>query len=398
MSTLGLGRNALAVGAAVATLAGCVARPIPYAPGSAVIQNRNGSSPVFATLYRFRPKDGAVPVGGLIDVDGTLWGTTVRGGAYRDGTVFSISTTGSERVVHSFGGKGDGSRPSAGLLYANGMLYGTTFTGGTYDKGIVYAITTTETERVLHSFSDGTDGAYPRSSLIAWNGKLYGTTTLGGGYNGGIFFSINSNGVESVLYDFGAGPDGFQPKAGLIRSKGLFYGTTTLGGGLDREGTVFSINASGSEHILHAFGAGPDGRVPAAALLNVDGTLYGTTQLGGKYAQGTVFSLTTSGNEAVVYDFGKPGDGSQPLSGLINVGAKLYGTTGFGGVYDRKGRGKGTVFSIDVKNGAETVLQSFGKRKDGSTPWATLRNAGGILYGTTAGGGAGSGTVFALTP
>ena len=51
--------------------------------------------------------DGAVPCAGLIDVDGILYGTTAYGGdvTYRSGlgTVFRISTTGKEQVLHNFG-------------------------------------------------------------------------------------------------------------------------------------------------------------------------------------------------------------------------------------------------------------------------------------------------------
>jgi uncharacterized repeat protein (TIGR03803 family) len=40
------------------------------------------------------------------------------------------------------------------------------------------------------------------------------------------------------------------------------------------------------------FGGSPDGSLPGAALLRLNGVLYGTTQLGGAYNNGTVFSLT----------------------------------------------------------------------------------------------------------
>jgi uncharacterized repeat protein (TIGR03803 family) len=37
------------------------------------------------------------------DVDGTFYGTTNAGGQYTVGTVFSISATGTEKMLHSFG-------------------------------------------------------------------------------------------------------------------------------------------------------------------------------------------------------------------------------------------------------------------------------------------------------
>jgi uncharacterized repeat protein (TIGR03803 family) len=44
-------------------------------------------------MHRFHggPTDGALPRGGLINVNGTLYGTTVIGGAGGYGTVFSLS-------------------------------------------------------------------------------------------------------------------------------------------------------------------------------------------------------------------------------------------------------------------------------------------------------------------
>ncbi|MGA8325171.1 MAG: choice-of-anchor tandem repeat GloVer-containing protein [Candidatus Cybelea sp.] len=87
--------------------------------------------------------DGAVPCAGLIDVDGILYGTTAYGGdvTYRSGlgTVFRISTTGKEQVLHNFG-VSDGEHTAAASIHENKMLYGTTNEGGTYGEGTVFNI------------------------------------------------------------------------------------------------------------------------------------------------------------------------------------------------------------------------------------------------------------------
>jgi uncharacterized repeat protein (TIGR03803 family) len=43
-------------------------------------------------------------------------------------------------VLHNFGSRGDGAYPGAALLDVNGTLYGTTVNGGTNDGGTVFSI------------------------------------------------------------------------------------------------------------------------------------------------------------------------------------------------------------------------------------------------------------------
>ncbi|MFY9665688.1 MAG: choice-of-anchor tandem repeat GloVer-containing protein [Candidatus Cybelea sp.] len=62
--------------------------------------------------------------------DGMLYGTTTHGGSAGLGVVFSVSTSGREQVLHSFGGGPDGADPLADLVNVNNTLYGTTYGGG----------------------------------------------------------------------------------------------------------------------------------------------------------------------------------------------------------------------------------------------------------------------------
>jgi uncharacterized repeat protein (TIGR03803 family) len=229
---------------------------------------------------------------------------------------------------------------------------------------------------------------------------LYGTTSSGGnrhcgGYGCGTVFKITLAGTETVLHRFGTGSDGIDPQAGLINVDGTLYGTTYSENVQNTYGTVFSITTSGKETILHTFKGGTtDGSEPQAGLVNVDGTLYGTTSLGGEYGRGTVFSITPSGTETLVHSFGASGDGVEPEAGLIAVDGTLYGTTYLGGAISFYG---GTVFSI-APSGAEAVLHSFGGAGDGKYPQADLVEMNGTLYGTTVVGGAHNhGAVYSLT-
>ncbi|MGA2761171.1 MAG: choice-of-anchor tandem repeat GloVer-containing protein, partial [Candidatus Cybelea sp.] len=196
----------------------------------------------------------------------------------------------------------------------------------------------------------------------------------------------------------------------FIDVKGTLYGTTPYGGSGSCNdhgsgsgcGTVFSVTTAGKETVVYNFkGAPGDGSNPLGGLLNVNGTLYGTTQLGGTNGKGTVFAVTPSGKETVFYSFkGGSGDGSYPLADLANVNGTLYGTTISGGVLCKRYSGCGTVFSVTTA-GTETVLHRFKgwRGGDGAWPYAGLLNVNGTLYGTTyLGGRNNGGTVFSLTP
>ena len=100
------------------------------------------------------------------------------------GTVFSVDSSGTEHVVYNFNGNfssaRDGSWPFAGLTEYKGTLYGTTSGGGTGD-GTVYTITTSGKEKVLYRFAGGSDAQVPEATMIVEKRTLYGTSVYGGG-------------------------------------------------------------------------------------------------------------------------------------------------------------------------------------------------------------------------
>ena len=420
---------------ALAFVAGCGAlQPATGVPGQARA-DRTRSASSYSVLYRFanrvhagrrRFHGGYGPLAPLIDVDGTLFGTTFYGGYHPCsggcGTVYGISKSGAHTVLYRFDGGSDGASPWAGLLDVNTTLYGTTYSGGgsTYDySGTLYSVTTSGVASVLHRFTGGSGGANPVAGLAAVAGTLYGTTLYGGTaseclarqYGCGTVYSISSEGAFQVLYRFEGGSDGAGPAARLIDVHGTLYGTTEGGGdtscgSTEGCGTVYSVSRSGKEKVLHRFSGGSDGRHPQSGLIDVNGTLYGTTAAGGAFDEGTVYSITATGTENVVYSFAGGSDGARPTAGLIDVKGLLYGTTSQGGGGEcYSGSGCGTIYSV-TPTGSENVLHSFGGAPDGAVPQAELTNVRGTLYGTTAYGGGGTcvgaergcGTVFSLTP
>jgi uncharacterized repeat protein (TIGR03803 family) len=44
--------------------------------------------------------------------------------------------------------------------------------------------------------------------------------------------------------------------------------------------------------VLYRFANGPDGAHPSAGVIDVNGTLYGTTVSGGDNGSGTIYSIT----------------------------------------------------------------------------------------------------------
>lgn len=400
-----LTRFALSLGAIV-LLVRCGPSQSQLSSPAVLPQTTEIETPVYRTLYHFATgEDGANPNAGFVAAKDLLYGTTSLGGTDNDGTIFSINTNGTVKVLYQFTGSPDGEGPYANVLDVNGTFYGTTALGGEYDSystfdqgGTVFKVTPDGKETVLHSFGGVSDGRDPLASLIDVNGTLYGTTELGGADGSGTVFTITTSGKERVLYSFQKGEsDGTAPSANVIDVDGTLYGTTD-GGGAYGEGTVFSISIKGKERVLHSFGYGSDGNSPVAGLIDVNGTLYGTTFYGGTKEAGTVFSISTSGEEKVIYNFRRGHDASGPYANLIDVNGLLYSTTASGG-----SRGIGTIFSITT-TGKEHVLHSFGV-SDGYQPAAGLIDVKGTLYGTTSSGGGGAGchtygcgTVFSIKP
>jgi uncharacterized repeat protein (TIGR03803 family) len=227
--------------------------------------------------------------------DGNFYGTTVTGGT-SSGAVFKITPAGVETVLHSFvGGTTDGAMPQAALIQGiDGDFYGTTANGGTGSNGTVFKITSTGVESILHSFVPGIDGSDPVAALVqGTDGNFYGTTAGGGTGGSGTVFKITPTGVETVLYSFAGGTaDGSVPSAALTQgSDGNFYGTTAAGGTFGF-GTLFKITPTGVETVLYSFAGGTDGRSPRAPLTQgLDGIFYGTTNNGATSDLGTAFKF-----------------------------------------------------------------------------------------------------------
>ena len=261
-------------------------------------------------LYKFTGgTDGGMPLAGLWrDSSGNLYGTTSGGGnigcnyiAIGCGVVFKVTPTGKESVLYAFAGPNDGGYSGSPVIRDSaGNLYGMTSGYGTNTFGTIFKISPSGKESVLHAFN-GTDGAQPWGALIRDSkGTLYGTTYNGGitsdcgGDGCGIVFKLSLTGKLTVLHSFTGGSDGSRPIAGLVEdSKGNLYGTAAVGGlGPNCCGVLYEITQDDQELELYTFTGLNDGGSPVSGLtMDSAGNLYGSALLG-TYGYGVIFKLT----------------------------------------------------------------------------------------------------------
>ena len=202
-------------------------------------------------LYSFPSRD--VPNRLVAAQDGSLYGTTQRGGAQGDGAVFRLEPTGAFTVLHSFTEADDGAFPGALVQGRSGELFGTTGTGGLHSRGTMFKVTAERKVKIIKSF--GISSIPPTGPMILGSdGNFYGTTYTRGKYFGGTVFRLTPSGAETLLHSFGAAgrDEGAAPLGGLVEgAPGRFYGATT-GGGPMLWGSIFELSAGGLQ-VLHQF-------------------------------------------------------------------------------------------------------------------------------------------------
>jgi uncharacterized repeat protein (TIGR03803 family) len=198
--------------------------------GTSAAGGANGFGTIFkmttsgavTVLHSFNGADGNGSYWPLIQAsDGNYYGVAYSGGANNEGVIFKIASSGTYTVLHSLNNaNGDGQSPNSSLVQGtDSKLYGVTAQGPSGVNGTIFSITTTGTFSLLHTFS-GTDGANPGSPLIQnTNGVFYGTTTGGGTVN-------TCNGGCGVIYSLNTGAKSFitlQSTSGNVGSKvGIF--------------------------------------------------------------------------------------------------------------------------------------------------------------------------------
>jgi len=160
-----------------------------------------GWNAIILHTFKGAPNDGSDPEGTpVLDSAGSVYGTTVSGGATRGlGTAWKLTPSAGEYTEEILRSSiwNDGANPKAGIvLDSSGNIYSTTAFGvlnppnredsPCYDGcGSVFELAVSDSGyewTSVWSF-DGTDGGNPTDTLILDGGNLYGTT-YGGGASG----------------------------------------------------------------------------------------------------------------------------------------------------------------------------------------------------------------------
>jgi uncharacterized repeat protein (TIGR03803 family) len=417
--------------AAAALAVACLLVSIGAAPARA-----QGSQ--FSTLYNFQSTndDAANPIGGLVEYNGDLFGTTSAGGAGTAcsggcGTIFELTPQPgggySETILWSFTGGSDGYFPAGDLLVdSSGNLFGTTVDGGTNYSGTIFELTRNSgypagyspNLTTLFAFPGCVEagGCEPLGGLVEdSSGNLYGTAYAGGAYRNGLVYELPYLSASklyatdiTVLYSFEGNGDGENPTSRLVMYQGNLFGAAAFGGNpTDGAGSVFELTQSTGYRVIaelyqFTYGDSTDGIFPFGDMVaDSAGNLYGTTLYEGASGYGTIFEMVNSSggySEKTLYSFGaNSGDGEHSYGGLaIDSSGNLYGTTIEGGTSTACSSvgGCGTVFELPYNSvsqtyaAAPTTIENFTGGSDGASPAATLLvDSLGNLYGSTGGGG-----------
>jgi uncharacterized repeat protein (TIGR03803 family) len=358
------------------------------------VEQRANAQLTILHSFGVRAGDGLGPSASLIQAaDGNFYGPTYnKKGTTKgfEGTIYQITSTGVEKVVHVFTPKVNCSQP---LLSYNGALVGISAGHGASRRdGRVFALT--QSHDGNWSLSDwyvfsSTGGIYPEAPLIVGSdGNLYGTTEFGVGKDlGTIFQLVPSTKQVNFLYSFTQLDDCFPQYALLQASNGDYYGGTT---DVHSGCTLFQMTPGGTVSTFYTFAANS---APAGAVIQgSDGNFY----VG---AGATLLQITTSGVATILHTFGQGTDGSGVAGAVVQgPNGNLYGMSGAGGT-----AGKGTIFEISTDGSSYTILHNFGDGTvpdDGNSPvGALVLGTDNNLYGVTEfGGSAGNGVAFKISP
>lgn len=314
-------------------------------------------------------------------LDGLLYGCAGRGGKYGIGTIFKMGKDGSGFTkIYDFTVSGGGV-PEAGLLQlSDGTLYGTTGRGGNNEIGTIFKINPDGSNyKSIYHFTALT-GIFTIGSLSQLtDGRIIGVTLLGGLYFDGLIFTIKPDGSSfSVIYNFNGASGRYHPSSAVKEIDGYIYGAASGAYKLKIDGSDFQkIVAPG--HILSTYG---DSQIlilsplqifkitndQSTSIFNFNfqknvyypsqiiqssssaSTVYGLTD-GGLYDRGAIFKIDDTGYKTI-YNF----KDYTPTTNLLYTNNYIYGLAHY---VDDTGYTNEIIFRLNTDGSAFTVIKTF---------------------------------------
>ncbi len=230
------------------------------------------------------------PAGALVeDSGGNFFGTTLSGGSDGDGTIYEVAArSGSVTTLATFNAE-NGSDPEGGVvLDSRGDLFGTTVYGGAYNDGTVFELAAgSSTIATLVTFK-GSNGANPMRSLTTdASGHLFGTTWIDGANGYGTVFEVSpSTGLETVQVSPAVPTLVSTPGATVTLGTGeTLTDSVTLSGGDNPSGTITFVLFDPSGNVVDAESVAVNGNgtytTPDGFLPTVAGTYHWVATYGG---------------------------------------------------------------------------------------------------------------------
>ena len=236
---------------------------------------------------------------------------------------------------------------------AHGDLFGTTVRGGANGDGTVFEIAKTahgyaSTPTTLVSFN-GTNGADPTGSLIAdAHGDLFGTTEVGGANGDGTVFEITGSGFST-----------HKPPTTIIRGNSdnisVFADNTSRYTIIIGNGSNDFVSAEFSSHDKITLGNGADDTVKALASSH-DKITLGNGVGDTVYADGNNHDTITLGNGA-----GDSVDADTSTFGLVSSYDTITLGTGVGDAVDANGSNHDKII---LGNGERDTVYADGSNDD----------------------------------
>lgn len=262
----------------------------------------------------------------VVDVDGTVWGTTNNGAAGKLGSLFRVPAGGNAVTVQAFT-PDQGSAAGTLLAWPDGSLRLARSEAPVWGSQRIERLAPARySPKLIHRFPDSQGLSFPgQLARLGSDELLYGTAWNNASQR--VLFSLDAAGVLTVRGNIGL----HRPVGDLVDSgQGFFYIATEEP---ETPGKLLKLYPDGTTELLHAF-TGPDGRIPSEPpVVATDGWLYGTTIKGGLTDNGVIYRIRPNGTDyQVLFHFDGLALGGYPIGGLLQArDGKLYGRTLSGG-------------------------------------------------------------------